>query len=90
MDKLGVHNEALQEKYLGMPTEVGRAPIGTFAFLPDRAWKRMNIWSDRPLSRSGKEALLKAVIQAIPTYIMCCFLIPIATCSALRKAIADF
>jgi hypothetical protein len=40
MDKLGVHNEALQEKYLGMPTEVGRAPIGTFAFLPDRAWKR--------------------------------------------------
>jgi hypothetical protein len=90
MATLGVHNEALQETYLGMPTNVGRAPIRTFGFLPDRAWKRMNVWSDRPPSRAGKETLIRAVSQAIPTYIMCFFLIPVATCSALRKLIADF
>jgi hypothetical protein len=90
MATLGVHNEVLQGTYLGIPTDVGRAPIGTFGFLPDRAWKWMNVWSDRPPSRAGKETLIKAVIQAIPTYIMCCFLIPVATCSALWKLIADF
>jgi hypothetical protein len=26
MQRLGVQSEALQEKYLGMPTEVGRSP----------------------------------------------------------------
>jgi hypothetical protein len=50
----------------------------------------MNGWSDRPTSRSGKETLLKAIIQAIPTYIMSCFQIPVSICDSLRKAIADF
>jgi hypothetical protein len=49
----------------------------------------MNGWSDRPMSRAGKEALLKAVIQAIPTFIMSCFQIPVSTCDSLRRAIAD-
>jgi hypothetical protein len=70
---LEVFNEALQETYLGMPTDVGTSPIGTFRFLFDRAWKRMNICLARPMSRAGKEIFLKSVIQAIPTFIMSCF-----------------
>jgi hypothetical protein len=68
--KLGVHDEALQEFYLGMPTEVGRSPVRTFRFLNDRMWQRMSADMGRPLSRAGKEIFLKTVIQAIPTYIM--------------------
>jgi hypothetical protein len=49
----------------------------------------MNGWSDRPMSRAGKETLLKAIIQAIPTFIMSYFQIPISICDALRKTIAD-
>jgi ribonuclease HI len=90
MDCLGVHNEALQDTYLGMPTDVGRSPRATFNFLFDRVWKKMNSLSDRPLSRKGKEIMIKAVIQAIPTYIMSCFQIPVAVCEAIRRAIADF
>jgi hypothetical protein len=59
---LGMHNEALRETYLGMPTDVVRASIGTFGFLLGKAWKHMNIWPDRPLSHLRKEALLKTVI----------------------------
>jgi ribonuclease HI len=90
MNRLGVHNEALQETYLGMPTGVGRSPTVSFRSLVERAWKHMNGWSDRPTSRSGKETLLKAIIQAIPTYIMSCFQIPVSICDSLRKAIVDF
>jgi hypothetical protein len=90
MNSLGVHSEALQDSYLGMPTVVGRSPTATFSFLTDRMWKRVNCLSDRPLSRQGKEILLKSVIQAISTYIMSCFKIHVSTCTTMRKIIADF
>jgi hypothetical protein len=88
--KLGVFNETLQDSYLGMPTQIGRSPIITFRYLLDRMWRRVSGLSDRPLSRMGNEIMLKTVIQAIPTYVMSCFLLPVATCEEMRKIIADF
>jgi hypothetical protein len=87
--KLGVFNESLQESYLGMPTEVGRSPTLTFRYLYDKMWKRINGVSDRPMSRAGTEIFLKAVIQAIPTFVMSCFQLPVATCDQMRRTIAN-
>lgn len=39
MDILEVHNEALSEKYLGMPTDVGSSSNGAFKYLKDRMWR---------------------------------------------------
>jgi hypothetical protein len=90
MQTLGVINEALQDTYLGMPTGIGRSPTASFRSIIDKAWKFLNGWSGRPMSRSGKETLIKAIIQAIPVYIMSCFHIPVSTCDALRKAMVDY
>ena len=88
--KLGVHEETLQATYLGMPSWVGRSPTGSFNFLTGRLWKKLNGWNDRPISRVGKEVLLKSVAQAIPTYVMSCFQIPSTICNNMRKPISNF
>jgi hypothetical protein len=73
MEILEITNESFHDKYLGMPTHVGRSPIRTFNFLKEKVWHRIIGLSDRPPSWAGKEVLLKSVVQAIPTYIMSCF-----------------
>jgi hypothetical protein len=70
---LEVNNEYLQDSYLGMPTEIARSAMASFKFLPDRVWKSVTGWSDRPLSRAGKETKLKSVTQSIANYVMSCF-----------------
>jgi hypothetical protein len=87
--KLGVYNESLKDSYLGMPTNIGHSPVMTFRYIFDRMWQRANTLSDRPLSRAGSEAMLKAIIQAIPTYVMSCFQLPVAICEQMRKLIAN-
>jgi hypothetical protein len=89
IQKLGVLDETLQTTYLGMSTWVERSPMSNFNFLTGRLWKHLNGWSDRPLSRAGKETLLKSVAQAIPTYVMSCFQIPLSICERMRKAISN-
>ncbi|WVZ88323.1 hypothetical protein U9M48_034858 [Paspalum notatum var. saurae] len=36
---LNIQNEALNEKYLGMPTDVGNLTNGAFKYLEDRVWR---------------------------------------------------
>ena len=88
-NSLGVQSEILNDKYLGMPTSVGRSPKVTFNFLYDMVWKRLNFVTDRPLSRAGNETFLKAVIQAIPAYVMSCFQLPVSTCEKMRSIVAN-
>jgi hypothetical protein len=69
MNELNIYNAALQSTYLGMPTCIKRSKTSTFVFLLERMWKSVYGWSDKSLSRAGKEVLLKSVVQAIPIYI---------------------
>lgn len=72
---LGVQVEAFSERYLGLPTAVGRITSGTFDHIGERSCSKMQGWSERLLACAGRETLLKSVIQAIPTYSMGCFLL---------------
>jgi hypothetical protein len=62
-----VNNEARNERYLGMPTDVGTSRYGTFKFLRDRVWSKVKGWLEEILSviGEGEEVLIKSVAQAI-------------------------
>ena len=71
--RLQITKETMNEKYLGLPAQVSKSKAGTFAYIKDRIWKRIQGWREKFLSWAGKEILIKAVAQAIPTYAMGCF-----------------
>jgi hypothetical protein len=61
------------DSYLGLPSLVGKSRIQAFNGIKEKVWKKLNNWKVKFLSLAGREILLKAVIQAIPTYSMCVF-----------------
>ena len=42
------------------------------------------------LSQAGREILIKAVVQAIPTYTMSCFKLPVGLCTEIESLIRKF
>jgi hypothetical protein len=87
---LEVNNEALNERYLGMPTDVGSSKMGTFKFLRDRVWNKIKGWLEKLLSAWGKEVLIKSVAQAIPVFSMACFRLPRGLCEHVNSFIRQF
>lgn len=59
--------------YLGLPTFSTRNKRLQIGFLNDRLFKKIAGWSPRLFSKGGREALIKSVLQAVPTYAMSCF-----------------
>ncbi|XP_057425489.1 uncharacterized protein LOC130718848 [Lotus japonicus] len=67
---LGVKAVERHEKYLGLPTFVGRSKPQVFSFVRERIWKKLKGWKEKALSRLGREVLIKSTAQAIPTYVI--------------------
>jgi hypothetical protein len=86
----GLSEATCCDTYLGLPTLVGRSRIQSFSRIKDRVWKRLNDWKVRFLSQAGMEILLKAVVQAIPTYCMSVFLLPVSLCKKLNQMMQNF
>lgn len=42
------------------------------------------------LSKAGKEILIKAIAQSIPTYVISVFMIPSSFCDELRSFVSQF
>ncbi|KAG8482089.1 hypothetical protein CXB51_027072 [Gossypium anomalum] len=87
---LGVRSSSEPEHYLGLPNIVARKKKEAFQNLKDRLKKRIDNWSTRFLSQGGKEFFIKAILQAIPTYTMACFLLPSSLCKDIESIIAKY
>ena len=73
---IGVLEVREHKKYLGLPFFVGRSKYHTFAQIKEKVWNRIHGWKEKMLSQAGREFLIKAVAQSMPTYTMNCFLLP--------------
>ncbi|CAL8151990.1 unnamed protein product [Prunus armeniaca] len=78
------------ERYLGLPTIVGKDKKKMFRMVKDRVWNKVNGWQGKLLSKAGKEVLIKSVCQAIPSYSMSVFRLPVGLCREIESIIAKF
>ena len=89
-DVIGIQCEALSERYLGLPTVVGRSRNEVFQYLYDRSLGKVKGLKGQGLSKAGKEILVKSVLQSVPTYAMRCFQLSKGLCHKLSSVSSQF
>ena len=87
---LSIDKEVSGEKYLGLPVSVGISRKKTFDYIKKKIWTRIQGWQEKLLTKFGKEILVKAVAQSIPTYAMSCFDLTKGLCDELNTMIGRY
>lgn len=90
MDIMGITEEGLKGRYLGLPAYVGKSKSKTFQYIKEKVWGKIQGWKEKLLSKAGKEILIKAAAQAIPVYTMTCFDLTKNLCDELSSMICKF
>ena len=85
---LNISVEAFSDRYLGLPTTVGKITSGTFDHIGERSRSKMQGWSERLFAYAGRETLIKSIAQAIPTFSMICFVLTKKVCKSLTSGMA--
>ena len=73
-----------------MPSIVGRNKKASFDNIKQWVWIKPQGWEGKLLSQAGRKILIKAVAQALPTYTMSCFKLPIVLCHDIESLIRHF
>ena len=90
INELGVSEVREYEKYLGLLAVVGRKKNVSLNFIKERVWNKLQGWMEKLLSQVGREVLLKAVVQAIPTFAIGCFKLPSGLLNDIEMMIGNF
>ena len=88
--KFGAQIIHKHERYLGLPTLVGKRKKKAFSHIKDQVGRRIAGWKGNLLSNAGREILIKAVAQATTTYTMSCFKLPDSLCHELNSMVCQF
>ncbi|XP_074288312.1 uncharacterized protein LOC141613473 [Silene latifolia] len=89
-DGLGVRMVSVHDKYLGLPTVIGQSKSALMRIVRDKLQKKLQGWRGLLLSKAGREVLIKAVAQSIPTYAMSVFKFPKTFCEEIRSLVSRF
>ncbi|KAL9673511.1 hypothetical protein QQ045_029770 [Rhodiola kirilowii] len=86
----GIHQVEIHSRYLGLPLLMGQRRSEAFKGVLEKAWKRVSEWKCKFLSTAGSEILIKAVIQALPVYMMTVYNLPDKSIQELIRIILKF
>lgn len=86
----GSMQDTQPKQYLGLPSMIGRSKKQVFNEIKERVGKKLMGWKEKLLSIGGREILIKAVAQAVPTYTMGCFLLPKSFCDDMEGMMRNF
>ncbi|XP_031101984.1 uncharacterized protein LOC116005889 [Ipomoea triloba] len=86
----GVHQTQDFGRYLGLLSFLGRNKTIVFRYIEQKINDRVHMWTQKFLSRPGKEVLLKSIAQAIPIFTMSVFLLPLTVCESIEKLMSRF
>ena len=89
-DMLGVPAITQYERYLGLPSFIGRAKYSSFAQIKERVWSKLKGWKEKLISQAGREVLIKSVAQTILAYAMSCFRLPTRLIKEIEVLIRRF
>ena len=87
---MGVSQPLNTGRYIGLLSLIGNKKKIVFHHLKERVWKRVQGWRNRPLSRAGREVLIKLTAQSNPTYYMSTFMLPTSILDEIQKILNSF
>ena len=87
---LGVNEIRSYERYLWLPSLVGRGKEASFNYIKERVWRKLQGWEGKLLPQAGIEVLIKAIAQTIPTYAMGCLKLPLSLCHEIEAMVKKF
>lgn len=77
-------------KYLGLPNVLGRNKSVLLGYLKERVRSKISSWDGKWVSKSGKVTLIKSVVQALPTFAMNVFLLPLEISKDIERSLSKF
>ena len=89
-DFWGSHEVHNFDKYLGLSAMIGRSKKSIFNGLKERIIQTLQGWKENFLSKVGREVLIKAIAQSIPTYAMNCYRLPKTWFDEISGLIASY
>ena len=67
-----------------LPSLIGSRKKASFNYIKDKIWRKLQRLEEKLLSQASREILIKAVVQAILTYTMSCFKLPVSLCNDIE------
>lgn len=74
---MGVQEVHGTKKYLGLPSMIEIDLTTMSSYIKDRDPNKISSWIINCLSKAKREVMIKSVLQAIPSYVMSIFILPI-------------
>jgi len=78
------------DRYLGLPMASGKSKVNTFKDLQEKITKGVMGWKEKFISKARREIFIKTVAQAIPTYLMSIFKLPISIYDNINSLLAKY